>query len=431
MSLLTACPAAQLSHVEVDGTGDDDDDDDDDDTSGSSDSGTGDETGGDGDGDDDGTLATSTGDDDGTTTTASGAPTPDCGDGVVDPGEGCDDGNHRDDDACTAACQPAACGDGLVHIGEEVCDDGNTVDDDSCTNACTDPECGDGIRQRDEACDDGNDVADDDCTNACTTPRCGDGIVQHGESCDDGGESPTCDADCSPAACGDGEANAAAGEACDDGKASAGCDVDCSLAECGDGEVSPLAGEVCDDGNTLDGDFCSSACKKAKRLVFVSSELYNGNLGGLGGADAKCQALAAAAGLQGKFLAWLSAGVANPGNRFIKSDVPYVLTNGTQVAKNWADLTDGTLQHAIDTTEQMTVAPIPSDGCGGGSKPTVWTNTLESGAGWDSNACNAWTGIGGFARMGHAKAINFTWSRYCEGMANSCSWHAAIYCFEQ
>ncbi len=36
-----------------------------------------------------------------------------CGDGVVDAGEVCDDGNADDLDGCTAACAPASCGDGL------------------------------------------------------------------------------------------------------------------------------------------------------------------------------------------------------------------------------------------------------------------------------------------------------------------------------
>src|SRR5215212_6677746 len=40
--------------------------------------------------------------------------------------------------------------------------------------------------------------------------------------------------------------------------------------------------------------------------VFLSSITYDGNLGGLSGADAKCQGLAAVAGLPGIYKAWLS-----------------------------------------------------------------------------------------------------------------------------
>lgn len=49
------------------------------------------------------------------------------------------------------------------------------------------PDCGDGIQDGAEECDDGNGIDNDSCTNACTLPVCGDGIVQAGEDCDDGG----------------------------------------------------------------------------------------------------------------------------------------------------------------------------------------------------------------------------------------------------
>lgn len=51
-----------------------------------------------------------------------GEPTPGCGNGIVDQGEDCDDGNAIDTDACIA-CKAAACGDGFVHAGVELCGD--------------------------------------------------------------------------------------------------------------------------------------------------------------------------------------------------------------------------------------------------------------------------------------------------------------------
>ena len=66
-----------------------------------------------------------------------------CGDGVVDPGEGCDDGNRSNHDQCTNACQRAACGDGWVRSGVETCDDGNRTSDDGCDSACQLEEQGD------------------------------------------------------------------------------------------------------------------------------------------------------------------------------------------------------------------------------------------------------------------------------------------------
>jgi hypothetical protein len=45
-----------------------------------------------------------------------------CGDGVIGGDEACDDGDDRDDDACTNACQWAVCGDGIVRRGVEDCE---------------------------------------------------------------------------------------------------------------------------------------------------------------------------------------------------------------------------------------------------------------------------------------------------------------------
>src|SRR5215471_4215972 len=45
-----------------------------------------------------------------------------CGNGRLDDGELCDDGNLSDTDACTSACLPARCGDNVVQLGVEDCD---------------------------------------------------------------------------------------------------------------------------------------------------------------------------------------------------------------------------------------------------------------------------------------------------------------------
>ena len=68
-------------------------------------------------------------------------PSPECGDGVLDPGEQCDDGPDNSDeasDACRTNCREASCGDAVLDAGEE-CDDGNRIDDDECNLACRRP----------------------------------------------------------------------------------------------------------------------------------------------------------------------------------------------------------------------------------------------------------------------------------------------------
>jgi cysteine-rich repeat protein len=121
-----------------------------------------------------------------------------CGNGVVEPGEACDDGNTVDDDGCTNACVLGSCGNGVLDAGE-ACDDGNAVDTDDCLSTCVAARCGDGVVQVGvEACDDGNAVDTDGCSNACLPSSCGDGMLQAGEECDDGnnaaldGCSPLC-----------------------------------------------------------------------------------------------------------------------------------------------------------------------------------------------------------------------------------------------
>ena len=120
-----------------------------------------------------------------------------CGDGVVDPGEVCDDGNTVTEFACPygqATCTACSkdcltvlnlsgpfCGDGIVDGAVEQCDDGNT-----CTEGCpygtasctvcsatcqlvssTGPFCGDGTIQFPEQCDDGNTTNGDGCSSTC------------------------------------------------------------------------------------------------------------------------------------------------------------------------------------------------------------------------------------------------------------------------
>jgi cysteine-rich repeat protein len=161
---------------------------------------------------------------------------PVCGDGVLDAGEQCDDGNNIDGDGCQADCTLTLCGDGVLDAGEQ-CDDGANGDDsDGCYDDCTLTLCGDGVVQNPngfgefEQCDDGNNDDFDSCRNDCTLPECGDGVLDAGEECDDGNNNNN-DA----------------------------CRNDCSAPFCGDGILD--AGEQCDDGNNDDLDGCDSECK--------------------------------------------------------------------------------------------------------------------------------------------------------------------------
>jgi len=110
-----------------------------------------------------------------------------CGDGTLNVGEQCDDGNNDDNDGCSATCEIEECGDGIEQTSEE-CDDGNTKNNDGCSATCQDEVCGDGIKQTSEECDDGNNTSGDGCSAICEleTGSCGDGNLNVGEQCDDG-----------------------------------------------------------------------------------------------------------------------------------------------------------------------------------------------------------------------------------------------------
>jgi len=209
-----------------------------------------------------------------------------CGNGTVDRGEECDDGNTDDTDDCLTTCRSASCGDRFVRAGHEQCDDGNATSGDGCDPDCTwscesDPECNDGEpctgveTCAEHVCTAGTPPPDgSDCTTAggapgvcrsgvCAAVGCGNGAVDPGEECDDGNTSNTdaCLSSCRNATCGDGYVWAGR-EACETGGTRA-CATTCRTAgqeACGgdcawSGACVPPA-ELC---NGVDDD-CDTAC---------------------------------------------------------------------------------------------------------------------------------------------------------------------------
>jgi len=236
-----------------------------------------------------------------------------CGNGLTDSGETCDDGNILDGDGCSHNCKNEQCGNGDMDPGEK-CDDGNLENGDGCAADCKSVEvCGNFIKDVEEECDDGNTLSGDGCSADCKSAEvCGNGIKDFHELCDDGSAAGGCSDDCQGGTgCGDGAIDknelGQPIEECDDGNANdaddchgchlnvcgdhvvqttgvrhedcdpgtlgaalqtADCNIDCSSARCGDGKVNPLnksagataAGEQCDDGNTTNGDGCDNNC---------------------------------------------------------------------------------------------------------------------------------------------------------------------------
>ena len=189
-----------------------------------------------------------------------------CGDGVVSPGEQCDDGWNNGSywGACSSSCTSFGCGNGTLDSNEQ-CDDGNTANGDGCSSTCYSEYCGDGIVSSGEQCDDGwyNGYYWGSCSYSCTRIECGNGVVEGYEQCDDGNSSSGdgCNASCQPEYCGDGVTSGS--EQCDDGWYNGyywgTCSSSCARIACGNGIIE--AYEQCDDGNTTGGDGCSSSCQ--------------------------------------------------------------------------------------------------------------------------------------------------------------------------
>jgi hypothetical protein len=114
------------------------------------------------------------------------------------------------------------------------------------------------------------------------------------------------------------------------------------------------------------------------KLVFITQGTLPGNFGGLSVADALCNSEASAAGLSGTFKAWVSTSSSSVASRFTHGG-PYELVGGGRVADDWAALTDGSIDHAIDR-----------DATGASRNASVWTGTQADGTSGAEN-CSNWT----------------------------------------
>lgn len=279
---------------------------------------------------------------------------------------------------CSHACATGAtCNAGLC-----ACPSGQIACGANCTDTSHDPaHCG-------------------SCANACPTPA---------------GASTTF---CAAGNCG---FTCASGRGDCDGVPANGCETNLGTSwfSCGACGAHCGAGQRCAAGVCVPG-----------RLVFVTDAWRSGNVGGLAAADALCQSEAGAAGRPGTFLAWLSAGAVTPATRFTRGSSPWVRADGTVVANDWADLTDGTLRAAIDANA---AGAAPVTGTCPASAVSAWTGTDVSGASLGAD-CGGWTNTTASTVVGNPSATDARWTQNGpSSCGNVCVSDVGnrFYCFEQ
>lgn len=167
-------------------------------------------------------------------------------------------------------------------------------------------------------------------------------------------------------------------------------------------------------------------CAKTPKIVFVTSTTYNGNLGGVAGANSKCMTRAAAASLPGVYKAWVSTEADSPSTTFTKNPDGYILTDRvTMVANSWDELSTVNL-----------INPINKNEFGESQEGVAWTSTYPNGEACGDvydDSCVQWTYAGPYQHGdgGSTAKTGFEWSYLPAEGEVQCDMEARLYCFQQ
>ncbi len=196
-------------------------------------------------------------------------------------------------------------------------------------------------------------------------------------------------------------------------------------------DINPSGTEKAD---RVDED-CDGEVDNGFKYVFVTSLSFQGNLGGLAGADNFCQNFAenfAAPPLPvGTYTAWLSSDLSDAKDRVtddpsITNTSRYVLTDGTVIANGFVAIigvgVGGGLDSSINLDESRSMVV---------STPGVWTGTSSLGLFFDPNSsCLNWTSKDTIEN-GTIGSIDFADSRWTSLVPNFCDSNQRLYCFQR
>jgi len=153
------------------------------------------------------------------------------------------------------------------------------------------------------------------------------------------------------------------------------------------------------------------------RRVFVTSNRFTGDLGGLSAADAKCQTAADSASLGGVWKAWLSTGSVNAIDRVARDGALYLVDGRTKVADSVGALATTLPLARINMFED---GKIYSDA----TPRFVWTGSGNDGALFKDGTGAPESCMGGSS--GHTNATD----KWMRDLSYTCDQLQSIYCIE-
>lgn len=229
-----------------------------------------------------------------------------------------------------------------------------------------------------------------------------------------------------PTICGDGLLDP--DEECDAGEQNGieggECNGDCTLPSCGDGYFDPDE-EECDgsDPDFVETAICTDVCTWEGVIAFVTFETFQGDLGGLSGADGLCKAAAKDAGLTSPdgYQAWLGVSPKSAASRIPLVEKPYYRLDGEMIAAKKDDLLGGKLLSPIVVTElKSTLMSAP-----------VWTNSSADGSVESLTAdCQSFASPseGELGGVGLAGKTDAGWTSLG---TSTCDRYRRLYCFSE